>query len=127
MRLIQLYKSGGLSEVVRGIRDWINYDLLNIHHRTKYLIKTRLNDSESIEIAGMSVMWTVETPEAYRRVDSHREDEVVADFIENISSTDVVWDIGANFGIYSIFASSVGAEVHAFEPGSFAQDILKKK
>ena len=36
--------------------------------------------------------------------------------IENTSKNDVFYDIGANYGYYSSLASTLGAEVHSFEP-----------
>lgn len=37
----------------------------------------------------------------------------------NIKSDDIVFDCGANLGIFSIYASYKGKQVYAFEPGSF--------
>lgn len=40
----------------------------------------------------------------------------LSEFIDVIQPGDVVWDVGANIGIYSCLAASAGAEVVAFEP-----------
>lgn len=43
-----------------------------------------------------------------------------------IQDGDVVFDCGANFGVFSILAASKGAEVYAFEPIHEARIILQK-
>jgi FkbM family methyltransferase len=43
-----------------------------------------------------------------------------------IKDGDIVIDIGANIGVFSIFAVSQGAKVYAFEPNPESYDILKK-
>lgn len=43
-----------------------------------------------------------------------------------INKGDVVFDCGANLGVFSILAASKGAEVYAFEPIREARDILLK-
>jgi FkbM family methyltransferase len=44
----------------------------------------------------------------------------------SISDGDIVIDIGANIGIFSLFAASNGARVYAFEPNAEAFAILRK-
>jgi FkbM family methyltransferase len=44
-----------------------------------------------------------------------KEHETV-DWISTFSKEDVFWDIGANIGIYTLFAAARGAHVFAFEP-----------
>jgi len=43
-----------------------------------------------------------------------------------INNGDVVFDCGANLGVFSILAASKGAEVYAFEPIREARSILQK-
>lgn len=38
------------------------------------------------------------------------------DWLERVSETDVLWDIGANVGMYTLYAARKGARVCAFEP-----------
>jgi FkbM family methyltransferase len=48
------------------------------------------------------------------------------EWLDRIAPGSVLWDIGANVGIYTIYAASRGVNVYAFEPeaGSFA--VLQK-
>lgn len=49
-------------------------------------------------------------------------------FYENnlykITNKDIVFDCGANMGLFSIYAASCGAEVYSFEPMSFTRELL---
>ena len=46
-------------------------------------------------------------------------------WIDTFSPGEVLWDIGANIGIYSLYAGVVkGVEVLAFEPASFNHALL---
>lgn len=42
-----------------------------------------------------------------------------------ITSDDIVFDCGANMGIFAAYAASQGAEVYAFEPMSYIRQLLK--
>lgn len=39
----------------------------------------------------------------------------ISTFANDVESDDVVWDVGANVGMYSTLAGVIGAETHAFE------------
>lgn len=46
------------------------------------------------------------------------------EWIDSFGSDDVLWDIGANIGIYSIYAALRGMRVFAFEPNFFNYFVL---
>lgn len=55
-----------------------------------------------------------------------KEPETIA-WIDGFSSTDVLWDIGANVGIYSVYAAvSRGVRVCAFEPSAANYFLLNR-
>lgn len=124
-RIRDLYREGGLSEVWRGIYDYIV--------RSKYPIwKVR----QFVEVEPtMAVLEGVETPTVWVAYDSLRqyrriktlggEEPVIRDLVERAGPDDVVWDVGANQGIVAAFAASTGAAVYAFEPGS-ARSVLDR-
>lgn len=54
---------------------------------------------------------------------STKEPETLA-WIESFGKGEVLWDIGANVGLYSIYAAKLGAQVVAFEPSVFNLEFL---
>jgi len=52
-----------------------------------------------------------------------KEPETIA-WIEVMSVGDRLWDIGANIGVYSLYAASLGVEVWAFEPSNLNYQAL---
>lgn len=56
---------------------------------------------------------------------SVKEPDTLA-WIEAFRPSAVFWDIGANVGIYSVYAAKRGAKVFAFEPSVFNLELLAK-
>jgi len=54
-----------------------------------------------------------------------KEPEIIK-WINNFKKSDIFWDIGANVGIYSIYAGKKGVNVKAFEPSAFNFFLLNK-
>jgi FkbM family methyltransferase len=53
-----------------------------------------------------------------------KEPETIA-FLNSLSKDSVLWDVGANIGIYSIYGAKVtGARVYAFEPSMMNLELL---
>lgn len=48
--------------------------------------------------------------------DLDEERSVLRQFEDDVGADDIVWDIGANAGLYAVFATVQGADVIAFEP-----------
>ena len=76
------------------------------------------------------VQYTFSTPNLlslYRaRTFSTKEPETLA-WIDQINAGSVVWDIGANVGLYSVYAAkSRGCDVYAFEPSIFNLELLAR-
>lgn len=51
-------------------------------------------------------------------ISNHSEHDIITDFLDELRSGDVVYDIGANIGLYTCLSAQVvdEGEVHAFEP-----------
>lgn len=57
---------------------------------------------------------------------STKEPETL-EWIDNIPKGAVLWDIGANVGLYSVYAAKVrGCQVYAFEPSVFNLELLAR-
>ena len=54
-----------------------------------------------------------------------KEPETI-EWIDNMTSEDILWDIGANVGLYSIYAGKKGMEVFAFEPSALNTFFISK-
>lgn len=73
-----------------------------------------------LEIAGISGKFSPQTPEELRMLEGiDGEQRILELLIRNLRPGDVVWDVGSNVGLYTIFmAKAVGknGQVIAFEP-----------
>ena len=64
-------------------------------------------------------------PEWRARTLLTKEPETI-EWINGFDKTDVLWDIGANVGVYSLYAALCGVSVHAFEPAPANYYLLSK-
>jgi FkbM family methyltransferase len=48
------------------------------------------------------------------------------DWIDSIEPGTIFWDIGANVGLYSVYAAKKGCKVYAFEPSVFNLEVLAR-
>lgn len=54
-----------------------------------------------------------------------KDEPETLDWIDNhVKENDIFWDIGANIGLYSVYAGSKGAKVFAFEPSALNFALL---
>jgi FkbM family methyltransferase len=81
-------------------------------------------DERELSIDDLSVKFGIYNYESFRRCLGHGEQEVISDFLSIINEEDIVWDVGANQGTYSLFAACKGAEAIAFEPNPNACEII---
>lgn len=73
-----------------------------------------------------SVFEVTNATEDYRVSKFGGERKQLEAFLDLVSAGDIVWDIGANVGLYAIFAARVGATVYAFEPDPEFADHLRR-
>lgn len=77
----------------------------------------RTDERVTLRVAGVRCEFLVGCDvERFRTVDFGGEREQVAEFIESLIVSDVVYDVGASVGLYSILAAKVAGSVVAFEP-----------
>lgn len=73
-------------------------------------------------VHGLSIAIRISTPNEHHRADTYatKEPETLEWLRENLRDGDVFYDVGANIGIYSLYAAKLrpGCRVFAFEPES---------
>lgn len=116
-RVVDILRTDGISGLVRGIRDWIFYSSFG-----PYLVS--LWDERELVIGDTKIKFKIYNYESIRRSLGHGEQEVIEDLLSRVKETDVVWDVGANQGTYSLFAATKCDEVIAFEPNKSACEII---
>jgi FkbM family methyltransferase len=74
------------------------------------------------KVGGLSIAVRISTPNEHHRADTYatKEPETIEWLRDNLRDNDVFYDIGANIGLYSLYAAKLrpGCRVFAFEPES---------
>jgi FkbM family methyltransferase len=74
------------------------------------------------KVNGLSIAIRISTPNEHHRADTYatKEPETIEWLRENLHDGDVFYDVGANIGLYSLYAAKLrpGCRVFAFEPES---------
>lgn len=111
--LVHLVWRGTAKQRLRGTRP---YDLaFRVYGR---LLENFVSDYE-LTVGGVDAAFQAATgPELISLYHTaEKERPVLEAFVDDIREGDVVWDVGANLGVYSILAARAGADdVHAIEP-----------
>lgn len=82
--------------------------------------------AEKVKTSGEPIFFTAPDWLSKYRADSfyEKEPETIA-FLNTLTKDSIFWDVGANIGIYSIYAGKVlGARVFSFEPSMMNLEIL---
>ena len=88
-RVRELYVDGGLSELYRGIRDFV----IIRSRRLRSTIGATLSQSKTVLVHGHEINLKTDTPIEYRRATTlMQEQDVLEDFVASIQPDDVVWD-----------------------------------
>jgi len=104
---------------------FVSYKLGRVHQK---LLDRFLNQSRKISHNGISMQFFIPNVLNRYRVKtfSVKEPETLA-WIELFDKESVFWDVGANIGLYSIYAAKHNnAEVYSFEPSVFNLELLAK-
>jgi len=127
-RVHQLLQHGGPVDLLKGICRFVYWQ--GGIRTTRYSIEYKLyGEPVSEAIDGVSVYFAAASPNEYARVRSlYGERPIIAQLLRELEPEDVFYDIGANIGIYSIFASqklNTGNTV-AFEPHPANADRIQQ-
>lgn len=76
-------------------------------------------------VNGDSVLFDVQNGQArVSTIELGHEKDNLLDFLDCINPGDIVWDVGAAWGLYTLFAAKKGADVIAFEPENKIREEL---
>lgn len=92
------------------------------------VLNTAMNKKRSINHHGVNLSFVVPNGLNHFRVDSFstKEPETL-EWIDLIPAGSVVWDIGANVGLYTCYAAKArSCRVYAFEPSVFNLELLAR-
>ncbi len=87
-----------------------------------------LNRAKTVQHQGLALTFAVPNKLNFFRVDSFsiKEPETL-EWIDGIPQGSVLWDIGANIGLYTCYAAKArGCRVVAFEPSIFNLELLAR-
>jgi len=97
-------------------------------HFLNEVVNTSMNSHNAVEHNGCSLKFTTPNLLNHARVDtfSTKEPETL-DWIDSIPEGSVLWDIGANVGLYTCYAAKQrNCRVFAFEPSVFNLELLAR-
>ncbi len=99
------------------------YDL---HIEAAALRHRKGRDTVEVPVSGTSIAFRTPSARALWRAETLLEKEpATIAWIDRFASGDIFWDIGANIGIYSLYAAKTkGVHTLAFEPASFNHGLL---
>lgn len=92
------------------------------------IISSAMSRTESVNHYGLSLIFSVPNVLNKYRADtfSSKEPETL-EWIDNMPTGSVIWDIGANVGLYSCYAAKRrNCRVFAFEPSVFNLELLAR-
>jgi FkbM family methyltransferase len=93
-----------------------------------FLVSQVINKTETVYHKGLKFVLSTPNGLNHYRADtfSTKEPETL-EWIDNFQNNSVMWDIGANVGLYSCYAAkSKNCKVYSFEPSVFNLELLAK-
>lgn len=120
--------------VKSGLRKLIN-SFVNLMGKSVYgryvytqIVSNAMNKTQTVKHEGL--LLTFSTPNAlnkYRADTFSTKEPETLDWIDSMLDSSVLWDIGANVGLYSCYAAKrKGCRVFAFEPSVFNLELLAR-
>jgi|GEM_PF-791406 len=85
---------------------------------TRLLALIYREETLTVNVAGASAdLYTEEPPEVVSILHTlEKEREVLSEFIDSLEPGTVIWDVGANLGVYACLAADIADQVVAVEP-----------
>lgn len=90
-----------------------------------FVVRTQVQNTESLVFNSHILNFTHPNPQIRSRNETFatKEPETLA-WIETFQEGEILWDVGANVGLYSVYAAKRGCRVIAFEPSVFNLEFL---
>ena len=85
---------------------------------------TRGRSRVSCTRAGTTATFCVPNPAVWRAIDTIAVEPILSEWLSHVRSDDVVYDVGAHYGVYSMFAAAKGARVFAFDPDAERHEVF---
>jgi FkbM family methyltransferase len=98
--------------------------LSNVARQLAYRATTLGRPQITCTRAGTTATFCVPDPAVWRATDTVAIEPILAEWLSHIKPGDVVYDVGAHYGVYSILAAARGARVFAFEPDRERHDVF---
>lgn len=112
-RAVELYRTGGVPELSRGIRDFAVIRAA----RARWRVGAALNNSVSVEVGDHHIEFKTDSAIEYRRARTQmHERQILEDYVAELRPSDIVWDAGSNVGLYASFAAEIASQSVAIEP-----------
>jgi len=94
---------------------------------SKFFYSRQRNLTATIIHAGQEFIFSIPNSLCEYRADtfSSKEPETL-NWIDSIERGSIFWDIGANVGLYSVYAAKRGCMVYSFEPSVFNLEVLAR-
>lgn len=84
-------------------------------------------DPRTVRVAGCTAQYRVTSlSELWQVRDIMAEREFLEDVLAHTEPGDVVYDVGANIGLFTCLLAQAGGEVHAFEPDAVNRERLRE-
>lgn len=124
-----------MKKILRSlIKDCVNYLsrllilLLGSKYMFQQLLEVALGYSVTVRHGNVTMLFAAPNPLCHYRASSFSSKEPeTLEWIDSIPSGSVMWDIGANVGLYSIYAAkNHDVRVYAFEPSVFNLELLAR-
>ncbi len=120
-----------IKRCVKSFVDWMTRLIVVIPGGSYFyeqILATAMSTRATVTYSGRTLSFTIPNHLARYRAESFASKEPeTLDWLEGMPEASILWDVGANVGIYSIYAASKrGARVFAFEPSVFNLELLAR-